>query len=164
VADPLREPGFLSEHQLRAVNAEGDIFLIACPGSGKTRAGGVRFARLIDEGRRVAATSYTNIGVEQVRGVVSGQLGMTVGSTSFVGTLHQFLLRYVFYPFGHLVMRCAMGPRLIADERGWGDIVFGGNQRIRAPVSRFHFRPDGTLCYRGELPQRAAARLPSRAL
>jgi ATP-dependent DNA helicase UvrD/PcrA len=153
VTDPLREPGFLTEHQLRAVNAEGDIFLVACPGSGKTRAGGVRFARLIDEGRRVAATSYTNVGVEQIREVVTGQLGITVGPKSFVGTLHQLLLRYVFYPFGHLVMRCASGPRLIADERGWGDVVFGGDRRIRAPVSRFHFRPDGTLCFRGELPK-----------
>src|SRR5919109_1622433 len=111
MADPLREPGFLTEHQLRAVSAEGGIFLVACPGSGKTRAGGVRFARLIDEGRRVAATSYTNIGVEQVRGVVTAQLGMTVGPRSFVGTLHQFLLRHVFYPFGHLAMRCTTGPR-----------------------------------------------------
>jgi superfamily I DNA/RNA helicase len=158
VTDPLREPGFLTEHQLRAVNAKGDIFLVACPGSGKTRAGGVRFARLTDEGRRVAATSYTNVGVEQIRDVVSGQLGMTVAPTSFVGTLHQFLLRYVFYPFGHLAMRCGTGPRLIADERGWDDVVFGGDRRIRAPVSRFHFRPDGTLCFRGELPKGVRSR------
>lgn len=158
MTDPLREPGFLTEHQLRAVEAEGDVFLVACPGSGKTRAGGVRFARLTDEGRRVAATSYTNVGVEQIRDVVSGQLGITVRPTSFVGTLHQFLLRYVFYPFGHLAMGCTTGPRLIADERGWNDVVFGGDHRIRAPLSRFHFRPDGTLCFRGELPKGVPSR------
>jgi hypothetical protein len=50
-------------------------------------------------------------------------------------------------------MRCTTGPRLIADERGWSDVVFGGDQRIRAPLSRFHFRSDGTLCFRGELPR-----------
>ena len=158
MADPLRDPGFLTEHQLRAVNAERDVFLVACPGSGKTRAGGVRFARLTDAGRRVAATSYTNVGVAQIRDVVSGQLGMTVGTPNFIGTLHQLLLRYVFYPFGHLVMGCTTGPRLIADERGWNDVVFGGNHRIRAPLSRFHFRPDGTLCFRGELPKGVRSR------
>ena len=158
MTDPLREPGFLTEHQVRAVNAEGDIFLVACPGSGKTRAGGVRFARLTDKGHRVAATSYTNVGVSQIREVVSGRFRMAVAPPNFIGTLHQFLLRYVFYPFGHLVMGCTSGPRLIADERGWNDVVFGGNHRIRAPLSRFHFRPDGTLCFRGELPKGVSSR------
>jgi len=162
--DPLHEPGFLTEHQLRAVDAERDVFLVSCPGSGKTRTGGVRFARLVDEGRRVAATSYTNVGVNQIREVVSGQLGIAVPPTSFVGTLHQFLLRYVFYPFGHLVMHCHSAPRLIADEAGWSAVVFGGNQRVRAPLSRFRFRPDGTLCFRGELPRGVRSREEAAAL
>ena len=59
MTDPLRQPGFVTEHQLRAVLHDGNFFLVACPGSGKTRAGGVRFARLVDEGAYVAATSYT---------------------------------------------------------------------------------------------------------
>jgi ATP-dependent DNA helicase UvrD/PcrA len=151
--DPLREPGFVTEHQLSAVMHDGNFFLVACPGSGKTRTGGVRFSRLAGDGLRVAATSYTNVGVDQIRSVVSRDLGMTVEVEHFVGTVHGFLLRFVVYPFGHLVMGCARAPRLVADETWWQDVVFGGNQRIRAPVSRFGFRPDGALCYRGPLPR-----------
>src|SRR5664280_334762 len=103
VPDPLCEPGFLTQHQLRAVTAERDVFLTACPGSGKTRAGGVRVARLDSDGRRVAACSYTNVGVEQIRRIVSGDLGRVLAPQHFIGTLHAFLLRYVVYPFGHLV-------------------------------------------------------------
>jgi hypothetical protein len=146
--DPLREPGFLTAHQLRAVRAERDIFLTACPGSGKTRAAGVRVARLAEDGRRVAACSYTNVGVEQLRRVLDVDLRRSPDARHFVGTLHGFLLRYVLYPFGHLATGSAQTPRLLADDAGWRDVTFGGHQRIRLPVSRFRYRADGTLCLR----------------
>lgn len=131
------------------MESEGDFFLLACPGSGKTRAAGARVARLADDGMRVAATSYTNIGVDQIRQVVTDQLGVTLGAEHFVGTLHGFFLRYVFFPFGHLAMGCSSPPRLVPDEaRGWGDVVFGGDRRIRLPLHRFKYRPDGSLLVR----------------
>lgn len=148
MTDPLREPGFLTEHQLAAVSAERNIFLTACPGSGKTRAAGVRVARLSEDGRRVAACSYTNVGVEQIRHVLARDLRHTLSSQHFVGTLHAFLLRFVLYPFGHLATKAPRTPRLIPDDGGWPDVVFGGDNRIRLPVSRFRFSPDGTLCVR----------------
>ena len=151
--DPLREPGFLTEHQLRAVEADRDIFLTACPGSGKTRAAGVRVARLADDGRRVAACSYTNVGVEQIRHVLANDLRRSLDSRHFVGTLHGFLLRYVLYPFGHLVTGSEETPRLIGDDGPWREVIFGGDNRIRLPVSRFHFRPDGSLCVRSVPPR-----------
>lgn len=39
-------------------------------------------------------------------------------------------------------------PRLLADDAGWDDVIFRGDNRIRLPVSSFRFRPDGTLCIR----------------
>jgi len=146
--DPLREPGFLTQHQLRAVSPARDIFLTACPGSGKTRAAGVRIARLAEDGRRVAACSYTNVGVEQIRQVLSVDLRQTLGPQHFVGTLHSFLLRYVLYPFGHLATGSKHTPRLLADDAGWRDVTFKDSHKIRLPVSCFRFRPDGSLCIR----------------
>lgn len=148
MTDVLREPDFVTTHQLPAVLADGDIFLTACPGSGKTRAGGVRLARLAEDGVRVAACSYTNVGVEQIRRVLSVDLGRTLGPEHFVGTLHSFLLRYVLYPFGHLATGSDESPTLIGDDGGWPDVVFDGDNRVRMPVSRFRYRPDGTLCVR----------------
>jgi superfamily I DNA/RNA helicase len=153
MSDPLREPGFLTAHQLRAVQADGDIFLTACPGSGKTRAAGVRVARLADDGRRAAACSYTNVGVEQIRRVLADDLRRPLDARHFVGTLHSFLLRYVLYPFGHLATGSAQTPRLVGDDAGWRDVVFGGDNRIRLPISRFRYRPDGTLCVRSVPPK-----------
>ncbi len=153
MTDPLREPGFLTAHQLRAVRADRDIFLTACPGSGKTRAAGVRVARLAEDGRRVAACSYTNVGVEQIRHVLADDLRQPLDARHFVGTLHSFLLRYVLYPFGHLATASQQTPRLIGDEAGWRDVLFSGNNRIRLPVSRFRYRPDGTLCVRSVPPR-----------
>lgn len=150
--DPLREPGFLTEHQFATVEADGNFFLSACPGSGKTRTGAVRLARLVMDGRTVAATSYTNIGVDQIRQVVSGTLGVAIPPSCFVGTLHGFFLRFVFYPFGHLSMRCNSRPRVIPDDSSWWDDVVFGNHRIRAPVADFRFRPDGSLRFPGQLP------------
>jgi DNA helicase-2/ATP-dependent DNA helicase PcrA len=143
----------LTSEQMRAVQAPGNFLLAACPGSGKTFAAGARFQRQTGAGLRVAATSYTNVGASQIRSVVTGDLGGIVPATSFVGTLHAYLLRYVFYPFAHLVMRSSRAPRVITADAAWGDVMFGGNHRIRAPLSRFQFCPDGTLCYRGELPR-----------
>jgi len=147
MSDPLREPGFLTEHQLRAVTPDGNVVLTACPGSGKTRSAGVRVARLVDDGRRVAACSYTNVGVEQIRRVLAVDLERTLDRRHFVGTLHSFLLRHVLYPFGHLATRSAVTPRLVGDDGGWWDVTFNNN-KIRLPVSRFRFKPDGSLCVR----------------
>jgi DNA helicase II / ATP-dependent DNA helicase PcrA len=144
----LCESGYLSPDQADAAGADGNFFLLACPGSGKTRSAGVRFARLSTAGVRVAATSYTNVGVEQIRGVVGRDLGHAAPSRCFIGTLHSLLLRYVFYPFAHLVMGCNQRVRLMVDDGPWDDVVFGGNNAIRLPLSSFAFHPDGSLCVR----------------
>ena len=153
MSDPLREPGFLTEHQLRAVHPERDIFLTACPGSGKTRAAGVRVARLDDDGRRVAACSYTNVGVEQLRRVINVDLKYTLDSRQFIGTLHAFLLRYVLYPFGRLATGSAKSPRLFGEDFRWRAVTFNTNPGIRLSIDRFHFLPDGSLCVRSPPPK-----------
>lgn len=146
--DELDAPGFLSEDQLAAVNADGNFFLLACPGSGKTRCAGARVARLAAEGTRVAATSYTNVGAEEIRRVLTRDLGQVLPSSCFLGTLHTLLLRYVYYPFGHLPMKSKHPPRLLVDDGPWDEVIFGGKNTIRLPLSGFAFRPDGSLCVR----------------
>lgn len=143
---------FLRPHQMPAVSHPGDFFLTACPGSGKTRSAAARVASLIASGKRVAACSYTNTGTEQISAFLSGQLSTVVPSGSFVGTLHRFLLTYVFYPFAGLVTGCDGPHRLLLEEASQGrDVALGRNDR-RAPVASFRFKPDGSVVYRGKLP------------
>lgn len=146
LSDGLLNEGFLTKAQKDAVDHPGDMLLVACPGGGKTRTGGARVAQLAGEGRSVAACSYTNVGVHEVHGVLARDLGVALGPRHFAGTLHGFLLKYVFYPFAHLVVGCASRPRLADDDSSiWDDIVYGGDHRRRLSVSKLRFRPDGSF-------------------
>jgi superfamily I DNA/RNA helicase len=139
--DPRTEPGYLTADQRKVVEAPGNIVLTACPGSGKTRTAAARFVVQAGAGDRVAATSYTNVGV-------------VVGAEHFVGTLHGFLLQFVFRPFAHLVMHTSAAPRLVDSEAVPEEVVLHGDNRLRAAVAGFRFRPDGSLCFTGQTPRR----------
>jgi superfamily I DNA/RNA helicase len=135
------------------VLVERDLFLAACPGSGKTRTAAVRVARLAEDGRRVALCSYTNTGINELRETLAHDVGHTLGPQHFSGTVHQFLLRYVLHPFGQLAIGCAGSPRVLGpDASSWPHIVFD-KPSIRLALDRFQFRPDGTLCLRGKDPK-----------
>lgn len=169
MSDPLREAGpLVTEHQLPAVLVERDLFLTACPGSGKTRTAAVRVARLADDGLRVAACSYTNTGVEELRQSLAQDVGLTLGPQHFSGTLHQFLLRFVLHPFGQLVLGCSASPRIITPE-AWPDVVFD-SPNVRLALHHFQFRPDGSLCVRNKparfkySPEQAVALRGTQAL
>lgn len=144
MTDPLSMPDLLTTDQRVVVDAPGNIFLTACPGSGKTRTAGVRLARLGDDGFRVAACSYTNTGVEQIRRVLTTDLRRPVGPQHFVGTLHMFLLTYVVHPFGHLRTHSDKAHRIIVDERFWPQMKVSTNRkRSWEPLSAFCFDKDG---------------------
>jgi DNA helicase II / ATP-dependent DNA helicase PcrA len=139
----------VSREKRAVVLADGDTFALACPGSGKTRVVGLRvaWASVDGAGRRIAATSYTNIAVEEIRRA-AGEAGVAVGPEHFVGTLHSFLLRYVVYPFGHLEMGCDVSPRIVMETRQRAveiDEVRVAAGAAGIPVWNFHFRADGTF-------------------
>ena len=46
----------------------------------------------------MAATSYTNVGVDELRDVITDEIGSPGGPEHFVGTLHNLLLTFVFHP------------------------------------------------------------------
>lgn len=154
VIDPLEEPGYLTADQRKVVEAASDIVLTACPGSGKTRTAAARFVLRAATGDRVAATSYTNVGVDELRHVITTEIGRVVGAGHFVGTLHGFLLQFVFRPFGHLVMNTSAAPRLVDAEAVPGDVVLHGNNGLRAALAGFRFRPDGSVLFtQGKKPK-----------
>lgn len=132
----------LTEQQRkRVVDAPGDLLLLACPGSGKTRSAAARVVRLADEpGMKVAACSYTNVGTERLSTMIAGDAKWFLGPQHFIGTIHGFLLRYVLYPFGHL-LGAPRGPH-VRQGAGWPEVVVGGNNRKRVALDAF--RMDGT--------------------
>ena len=156
VAALLHDEDQVTAEQRLAVFHPGNFLLEACPGSGKTRTIGLRAAWASVDGahRIVAATSYTNVAVEEIQQAAAAA-SSPISEPHFVGTLHNFLLRYVFYPFGRLVMGCTDSPRVAFRRYSRSEaervLVGGGRHRIPIPLSTFEFTADGRL---------AAVRLP----
>jgi hypothetical protein len=131
------------ELQKGVVKADPNLFVNACPGSGKTRAVVDRYVRIASDpsSAGVAAISFTNRASDEV-GRRCAEIGMpdAAGFPNFVGTFDRFVATYVVRPFGRL-----NGPIRILDS--WASIdaeVSGPGGR---PVSLDHFEvsPDGVL-------------------
>lgn len=95
----------LSEEQREAVDHQGNVVLVACPGSGKTRAIIAKLLRCVDSvrgtPRRVACITYTNSAVYEIenRLRVFGSAGDE--DLCEVSTIHSFclnnILRHYFW-------------------------------------------------------------------
>lgn len=142
----------VSTEQAAFAQAPGDVFLRACPGSGKTRCIGLRLARSVafHRERSIAAVSHTNTAEQAIRS--AAQELVTLPTDYFVGTLHAFLLTYVVYPFGHLYMKCPEPRVVVADDRDWptdlDDTSIGEWTRCRIKAWAFEVDAERHLSYR----------------
>lgn len=134
----------LSEEQRKFVDATGDKLLLACPGSGKTLTAAARIGRLMRDGERVAACSYTNVGVNRIASMLAEHHDLSFEPRSFNGTLHGLLLQYVVYPFGHLA-GTEEPIRLWSGD--WPDLPFQGDHRFHYRLDQFRVRPDKMLVF-----------------
>ncbi len=170
----VADPNNVSTQQRVAVKKDGNFFLTACPGSGKTRTVGVRLAYWsaitdpeLDRCRRVAATSYTNTAVREILRAAD-DAGGSASDPHFVGTLHKFLIRYVLRPFGRQLMGCSETPRIVASPAGRKaeEETLGFKiQWTKSKVSiwDFHWRANGTLTI-GEVPFELRDKIEAPAL
>jgi DNA helicase II / ATP-dependent DNA helicase PcrA len=132
-----------SDRQQLVIDAGGNFLLIACPGSGKTRAAAERTARLMTmPNSKVALCSYTNVGADRA-GSVLAELGITMSGKHFLGTIHSFLLRYVVYPFSN-VLGAERGPTVV-DGATWPQVLVKGDNSQRIGIDCFRRHSDGGL-------------------
>ncbi|WP_166789457.1 UvrD-helicase domain-containing protein [Cryobacterium sp. TMS1-20-1] len=140
-----REPGKsapftprLSKEQTEALIGGSNLFLKACPGSGKTRTVAARVAAELSNDKTLAMLSYTNVGAREVAAAVVIDHSVVLKVEDFVGTVHAFLNKFVLHPFGHLVTRSDVSMSIDPDEA-----------QARMPVgvksAMFEFRMDGTI-------------------
>jgi len=91
----------LSDEQTNAVINEDSILLIACPGSGKTRALTYKLAfelsRLESKKKYIIAITYTNRAADEIKDRVE-LLGVDV-SQLWIGTIHSFCLEWILRPY-----------------------------------------------------------------
>jgi DNA helicase-2/ATP-dependent DNA helicase PcrA len=134
----------LTDQQQAVVDAEGNLLLLACPGSGKTRSAAERASRLVGApGTKVAICSYTNVGAERIGRMLTDELGIVLGREHFLGTIHKFLLRYVLRPYAHL-LGAERGP-FVHEGGGWPDLRVHDDNKQRITLDRFRYDADGRL-------------------
>lgn len=115
----------LSNNQREIVFDKSGKFVVrACPGSGKTFCVSARLARLISGWKKeyegIAAVSFTNVAWQEIEKKFSEefQLGDKIGFPHFIGTIDSFINKYIFLPYGHLVLKCKSRPTLVGEPHG----------------------------------------------
>jgi DNA helicase-2/ATP-dependent DNA helicase PcrA len=105
----------LNAEQAVAVRTPGNVFLVACPGSGKTKTLTYKIAyelsRLTSHRQFVLAITYTNRAADEIRERIE-DLG--VNSTQlWIGTIHAFCLEWIIKPYSIYEPALAKGYSII---------------------------------------------------
>ncbi|HEY5802579.1 MAG TPA: ATP-dependent helicase [Lysobacter sp.] len=134
----------LTTEQLAAVEAEGNAYVQACPGSGKTRvlvAKAIReLAKVSGTPRRIACITFTNTAVDEMEHRLRLLAGDGETSSVDVGTIHSFCLANIFKPFRCRVSSYASGFEIVSgdDERSH-DLFRTLAKRIGVTPKPFHY-------------------------
>lgn len=92
----------LNPEQEAAIQEDGSVFLVACPGSGKTRTLTYKIAyelsRLQSNKQFVIAITYTHRAADEIHERIEN-LGVDT-SQLWIGTIHSFCLEWILKPYG----------------------------------------------------------------
>ncbi len=138
----------LNDEQVGAIEHDGSVFLIACPGSGKTRALTYKIAlelsRLESDRHWVVAITYTHRAAEEIEERIE-RLGVDT-ERLWIGTIHSFCLDWIIRPYALYHDKLKFGFR-VADqhetERRLTALCQGRQPRIRPFDCNYYFTPDG---------------------
>lgn len=93
--------GDLNDEQEVAIREDGSVFLVACPGSGKTRTLTYKIAsqlsKLQSDKQRVVAITYTHRAADEIHERIEN-LGVDT-SQLWIGTIHSFCLEWILKPY-----------------------------------------------------------------
>lgn len=149
-------PSKLSIAQKRIVVCKSPKIIVkACPGSGKTFSVAARLARLLqsnDLGRHqgIAVLSFTNTACTEIKKKLKEEFGIKeeIGYPHFIGTIDSFINNFIFFPYGHLEMRCKGRPEIVGTQfNKWHEYDFSltkyaiknGISLVRERDPRYYF-------------------------
>lgn len=131
------------QEKLLDLNKNGKFVVKACPGSGKTTAVSERVYRFIqswgEKKSGIAVLSFTNVAADEIKDNCKKEHDFEIQYPHFVGTLDSFINRYLFLPYGQLVMGCNNRPTFVgapfnhwvaeeSPEKYFTRITFGLNE------------------------------------
>lgn len=115
----------LSDEQLAAVSYPGNVYVSACPGSGKTRALTAKIITTIIQNRpvkKILALTYTNRAADEIEKRIDQLL--TDGEESlWAGTIHSFALEWILKPYAGYIPEINNGFSII-DEYEASNLIF----------------------------------------
>ena len=92
----------LSEEQSNAVHYEGNVYVTACPGSGKTRALTAKLSlgmsKLSGFSEKVLAVTYTNRAADEIKNRIEQDENYD-SKKLWAGTIHSFALEWIIKPY-----------------------------------------------------------------
>ena len=107
--------GDLNAEQEAAIREPGNVFLIACPGSGKTQTLTYKIAeqlsKLESDKQRVIAITYTHRAADEIHERIE-YLGVDT-SKLWIGTIHSFCLEWILKPYAIYRKSLKFGFRVI---------------------------------------------------
>lgn len=138
----------LNAEQVAAITEPGSVFLVACPGSGKTRALtykiAVELSKLRNDKAWVVAITYTNRAADEIHERIE-RLGVDT-SQLWIGTIHAFCLEWILRPYAIYHPDLAHGFRVIDShdtERMFTDLCRGTPERLRPFECNYYFTSQG---------------------
>lgn len=136
----------LNSEQVDAITYPGNVFLVACPGSGKTRAltykVALELSRLESEKHWVVAITYTHRAAEEIEERIE-RLGVDIEQL-WIGTIHSFCLEWILRPYALYHERLRHGFRVIDQhERDQRLEALGRDARVRPFECNYVITPDG---------------------
>ncbi|ORJ22846.1 hypothetical protein BS639_01855, partial [Rouxiella silvae] len=115
----------LSDEQLTAVSYPGNVYVSACPGSGKTRALTAKIIATISQNhpiKKILALTYTNRAADEIEKRIDQLL--TNGEESlWAGTIHSFALEWILKPYASYIPEINNGFSII-DEYEASNVIF----------------------------------------
>ena len=138
----------LNPEQVAAITEPGSVFLVACPGSGKTRALTYKIAlelsRLSTDKAWVVAITYTNRAADEIHERIE-RLGVDT-SQLWIGTIHAFCLEWILRPYALYHPDLKHGFRVIDShdtEQLFAELCRGTLERLRPFECNYYFTSEG---------------------
>ena len=105
----------LNDQQKTIVKSNDNMLVTACPGSGKTRVLTYKLAYTAlsnpHSHKRIIAITYTNRAADEIKDRL--ELFYIEQSAIWAGTIHQFCLEYIIYPYAMSLSRLCKGFTII---------------------------------------------------
>lgn len=138
---------WLTAEQRIAVAKPGNIFLEACPGSGKTRVITERLLTEIDRvrgtPRRIACITYTNAAVEEIEQRLRERGDREDEHYCEIATIHSFCLNNIFRPFHWHFPEYENGFQVVGPETAaFNDLVSEIAAKFGKPQLSYRERDD----------------------